>query len=278
MSKVWLITGANRGIGLGIARAVLEAGHKVVATARKPEQIEAALGGDDNRLLAVALDITQPVQAADAIAKAKAKFGRIDVLVNNAGYGQLGWFENTSADQIFRQFETNVFGSMHVTRAVLPTMREQRSGHVFTISSIAGINSVAGGAIYSSSKFAVEGWMVGFAQEVRPLGIAATLIEPGFFNTDFLDNISVTYGEYDIPDYREAFTKFKQFHDDMNHRQVGDPLKLGKVMTELAEMKEPPVRFAAGSDSVALVLQVAENLRSQAEKYKSLSISTDRNA
>src|SRR3954468_8868838 len=157
MSKVWLITGASRGLGAEIARAALNAGHKVVATGRNDKTVAAALGTSDH-LLAVKLDVTAIDQVAAAVAAAKDRFERIDVLVNNAGYGQLGWFENTSDEQIRSQFETNVFSGMHVTWAVLPLMREQRSGHVFTISSMAGLVSVAGGTIYVASKFAVEGW------------------------------------------------------------------------------------------------------------------------
>lgn len=246
-----------------------------MATARKPEQISSALSGYGDRLLPVQLDVTKQDQAIAAVAAAKQAFGRIDVLVNNAGYGQLGWFENTSDQQIREQFETNVFGAMHVTRAVLPLMREQRSGHVFTISSIAGIYAVAGSSIYSASKFAVEGWTEGLAEEVRPLGIAVTIIEPGFFKTDFLDASSVAYGAHNIADYSEQVRQFKQWHHNMNHHQVGDPTKLGFVLIRLNEMKEPPVRFAAGSDASDIVLKKAESIRADAERLKDLSASTD---
>ena len=273
-NKVWFITGANRGIGAEIARTVLNAGHKVVATARKPETIAALLGHSD-RLLAVPLDVTKPEQAEAAVAAAKQKFGRIDILVNNAGYGQLGWFENTSDKQVRDQFETNVFGTMQVTRAVLPIMRAQRSGHVLTISSIAGFIAFPGSSVYSASKFAVEGWMEGLAQELKPLGIAATIIEPGFFKTDFLDNTSVNYGEYNIADYKEQSTQFKDWHDNMNHNQVGDPAKLGAVLIRLSEMEVPPLNFPAGSDAVDMAFQTAERFRLEVEQNKELSASTD---
>ncbi|MFM0758362.1 SDR family NAD(P)-dependent oxidoreductase [Paraburkholderia strydomiana] len=277
MTKTWFITGANRGLGLGITRAVLDAGHRVVAAARKPEQITKALSGSGygDRLLAVRLDVTKPEEAEAAVALAKQTFGGIDVLVNNAGYGQLGWFENTSDEQIRNQFETNVFGAMHVTRAVLPLMRERRSGHVFTVSSVAGIYAVAGSSTYSASKFAVEGWMEGLADEVSPLGIAATIIEPGFFKTDFLDPSSVTYGAHDIADYAEQVRQFTEWHHNMNHKQVGDPTKLGSVLIQLNEMKQPPVRFAAGSDASGVVLKKAESIRADADRLKDLSASTD---
>lgn len=274
MTKTWFITGANRGLGAEIARAVLNAGNNVVAAARNPASIEQALGTSD-RLLAVKLDVTKLDQVEAAVAAAKDRFGGIDVLVNNAGYGQLGWFENTSDEQIRSQFETNVFGAMHVTRAVLPLMREKRSGHVFTVSSVAGIVAVAGSSTYSASKFAVEGWMEGLAEEVRPLGIAATIIEPGFFKTDFLDSTSVSYGAHDIADYSEQVKQFTEWHDNMNHQQVGDPAKLGTVMIELSQMEQPPVRFAAGSDAAGAVLTKVENMRTSAEKHSELSKSTD---
>jgi NAD(P)-dependent dehydrogenase (short-subunit alcohol dehydrogenase family) len=252
----------------------LDVGHNVVATARNPDFIGAALGASD-RLLTAKLDVTQPDQVTAAIVATKVRFGRIDVLVNNAGYGQLGWFENISDEQIHKQFETNVFGAMHVARAVLPVMREQRSGHVFTVSSVAGFVAFPGSSIYSASKFALEGWMEGLAHELKPLGIAATLIEPGYFRTDFLDTSSVAYGAYDITDYSERAAQFKVWQDGMNHQQIGDPAKLGIVMIKLAEMNEPPVRFAAGGDAVGFALDKAKALRSEVERMLELSSSTD---
>lgn len=276
MSKVWLITGASRGMGLEITRSLLEAGHRVVATARRPDAIKEALGADNENLLALALDVTDPAQGEAAASAAVAQFGRIDVLVNNAGYGQLGWFENLSEEQIQRQFDTNVFGAMHVTRAVLPYMRKQKAGHVFTVTSVAGLIAVAGSSIYGASKFAVEGWMEGLHQELAPLGIATTAIEPGFFKTDFLDSSSVSYGEKDIEEYAEASARFKAFHDEMNHQQLGDPAKLGLLLMKLAEMKETPVRLAAGSDAAEWVIKKGDSLREEATKWQEYSSSTDR--
>ncbi|HAT7516938.1 TPA: SDR family NAD(P)-dependent oxidoreductase [Kluyvera ascorbata] len=276
MSKVWFITGASRGMGLEITRSLLEAGHRVVATARRPDVIKDALGATNENLLALALDVTDPAQGEEAAGAAVAKFGRIDVLVNNAGYGQLGWFENLSEEQIQRQFNTNVFGAMHVTRAVLPYMRKQKAGHIFTITSVAGLIAVAGSSIYGASKFAVEGWMEGLHQELAPLGIATTAIEPGFFKTDFLDASSVSYGEHDIAEYAEASARFKAFHDEMNHQQLGDPAKLGQLMMKLAEMKETPVRLAAGSDAAEWAIKKGESIRDEATKWQEYSASTDR--
>lgn len=276
MSKVWLITGASRGMGLEVTRTLLEAGHRVVATARRPDAITDALGATNENLLALALDVTDPAQGEAAASAAVAKFGRIDVLVNNAGYGQLGWFENLSEEQIQRQFNTNVFGAMHVTRAVLPYMRQHKTGHIFTVTSVAGLIAVAGSSIYGASKFAVEGWMEGLHHELAPLGIATTAIEPGFFKTDFLDSSSVSYGEKDIAEYAEASARFKAFHDEMNHQQLGDPAKLGLLMMKLAEMKETPVRLAAGSDAAEWVIKKGDSLREEATKWQEYSASTDR--
>lgn len=274
-NKVWFITGASRGIGFEVTKLLLDKGYKVVATARNPKTIEAALGSQAN-LLILSLDVTKQLDADNAITKAKEHFGKIDVLVNNAGYGQLDWFENNSDGQIRQQFETNVFGVMNVTRAVLPIMRTQGSGNIFTISSVSGLFSVAGASIYASSKFAVEGFMEGLTQELKPFGIYCTLIEPGFFKTDFLDSSSLKYGDKSLPEYAETLAKFKEWHDNMNHEQVGDPTKLGEVLIQLSTLQEPPVRFAAGSDAVNVVIEKANDLKANAEKYQTLSSSTDR--
>ena len=250
--KVWFVTGANRGIGAETVKAALAAGHRVVATARKPETIEAAVGTSEN-LLALPLDITDEQQAQASVDAALARFGRIDVLVNNAGYGQLGLFEETSLDLIRKQFETNTFGTMTVTRAVLPVMREQGSGHIFTITSISGTIGVTGSGTYSASKFAVEGWMESLAVEVAPFGITATIVEPGFFNTDFLDTSSVVYGDITIDAYAEQSAEFRRSQDDMNHQQEGDPVKLAGALLQLADEPKPPMRFIAGQDAVNVV-------------------------
>lgn len=274
MKKIWFITGASRGLGLAIAKAALEAGNIVVATARDKQKIEEQFGNDPD-VLALSLDVTDKKSVESAVKEAVGRFGGIDVLVNNAGYGLLGWFEDMTDEQIRSQYETNVFGVMNVTRAVLPVMRGRKSGHIFTITSVSGIFSVAGGAVYASSKFAVEGLMEGLAQEVKPLGISCTIIEPGFFKTDFLDSSSVKYPENSIPDYAPQFKAFREWHENMNHKQIGDPAKLGALLVKLSAMPEPPVRIAAGSDGVGAVLEKAENLRSEAERNRSLSESTD---
>lgn len=274
--KTWFITGANRGIGLGIARAALEAGEQVVATARRPEQAEVALAGlTGDRLLTVRLDVVDSTSIQSAVDAAVAHFGRIDILVNNAGYGQLGVFEQQSVTAIHRQFGTNVFGTMEVTRAMLPLMRKQRSGHIFTVSSIGGLVGAEGGSIYCATKFALEGWSEAVSFELKQFGIKTTLIEPGFFRTDFLDASSASYGDIIVPDYADYSAKFRAQLDAMNHKQAGDPDKLGKVIVSLAASNDPPLRFAAGSDAYRVISDRAPRDHAEADRWRELSVSTD---
>lgn len=268
--QTWFITGANRGIGASIAKAALAAGHAVVATARRAEAITETLGTSDS-LLPVALDITVAAQVDSAVQAATEHFGRIDVLVNNAGFGQLGLFEETSRELIAKQLDTNVYGTMDVTRAVLPVMRAQRAGHVITISSISGTVGVTGSSVYSASKFALEGWMEGLKQEVTPFGIHATIVQPGFFKTDFLDASSVTYGDIVIDDYAKDSAAFRKSQDDMNHQQVGDPDKLAAAILELVASPEPPLRFAAGEDAVGVVEMILAQRRADLDAWRETS-------
>lgn len=213
--------------------------------------------------------------AETAVSAAKERFGRIDVLVNNAGYGQLGWFENNSEEQVRHQFEVIVFGAMSGTRAVLPLMRAQRSGHILTVSSIAGLVSGPSSSIYASSKFALEGWMEGLAGELKPLGIKVTILEPGFFRTDFLDPSSVKYGAFDIAEYAEASAKVRVENEQINHCQVGDPAKFGALLLKVSDLAESPLRLAAGSDGVEWATAKGKSLHAEAEKWRHLSTSTD---
>ncbi|PVX75685.1 oxidoreductase [Paraburkholderia unamae] len=273
--KVWMVTGASRGIGAAVVAAALEAGHRVVAAARHPGAIEAP-PQHAQRLLAVPLDVTRSDDVHAALDAAYRRFGRIDVLVNNAGYGQVGCFENTSDAQVRAQFETNVFGAMNLTRGVLPAMRKQRGGHIFTVSSIAGFVSFSGSSIYSASKFALEGWMEGLSHELKPFGIHATLVEPGFFRTNFLDASSIGYGQFDIDDYAPFTAQLVERHRSMNHRQIGDPAKLAGALLGLAESASPPLRYAAGSDAVEFALAKIDSFRANIEAWRALSVSTDR--
>ena len=270
--KVWLITGAGRGLGVDIAKAALAAGHAVVATGRDPAKVAAAVGKHDD-LLAVKLDVTRPEDAQAAVEAAVAKFGRIDVLVNNAGNFYAGFFEELSPEQVRNQIETLLFGPMNVTRAVLPVMRKQRSGLVLTISSTAGI---AGGMFctaYAAAKFGIEGWMESLAPEVAPFGIRTMLVEPGFFRTELLTPDSTTYAKPSIDDYAERTKETVAAWSSMDGKQGGDPAKLADALVQLAALEEPPARFAAGADAVQTFEAKANALLAQADAHRALSSS-----
>jgi len=268
--KVWLITGAGRGMGTDIAKAALAAGHAVVATGRNTGTVTAALGEDDD-LLAVKLDVTDPAGAEAAVQAAVERFGRTDVLVNNAGNFYAGFFEEISPEDFRAQVETTLFGPLNVTRAVLPVMRAQRSGLVIAISSTAGIVGGEFLTAYAAAKFGVEGWMESLTPEVAPFGIRTMLVEPGFFRTELLTPESTTYAEPSIDDYAERTRQTVTAWSGMNGRQGGDPAKLASALIQLAGQDEPPLRFAAGADAVAAVEQKAQTLLAQAGAYRELS-------
>ena len=270
--KVWLVTGAGRGMGVDIARAALAAGHAVVATGRDPERVTAALGTHDD-LLAVALDITDPASAQAAAQAAVERFGHIDVLINNAGNFFAGFFEELSPEDFRAQVETNFFGPLNVTRAVLPIMRAQRSGTVVTISSVAGLVGGEFTSAYAASKFALEGWMESLVTEVAPYGIRTMVVEPGFFRTDLLTPESTNYAEPSIEDYAERTKQTVEAWNGMNGQQDGDPAKLAAALVQLASSEQPPVRWVAGADAVAGVEQKAKDLLAQVDAYRELSSS-----
>jgi NAD(P)-dependent dehydrogenase (short-subunit alcohol dehydrogenase family) len=268
--KVWLVTGAGRGMGVDIAKAALAAGDAVVATGRNPERVSSALGEADD-LLVVKLDVTSLDDAKDAARAAVERFGRIDVLVNNAGNFYAGFFEELSPQDFRAQVETTLFGPMHVTRAVLPVMRAQRSGLVVAISSTAGIVGQEFCTAYAASKFGVEGWMESLTPEVAPFGIRTMLIEPGFFRTELLTPESTNYAKPSIDDYAERTNQTVAAWNAMNGQQGGDPAKLANALVQLASRDEPPLRFAAGADAIATVEQKANDLLAQADAYRQLS-------
>jgi NAD(P)-dependent dehydrogenase (short-subunit alcohol dehydrogenase family) len=271
--KVWFITGTGRGLGVDIAKAALAAGHAVVATARNAESAIEALGEHDN-LLAVDLDVTDPAAAQVAVAATVDRFGRLDVLVNNAGSFQAGFFEEMTPEAFGSQIETTLLGPVNVTRATLPQLRAQRSGLVMTISSTAGIASpVEFTSAYAASKFGVEGFMEALAPEVAPFGIRTMLIEPGFFRTELLSPRSTQYAEPSIADYAERTAATVQAWQGMDGKQGGDPTKLADALVELAALDEPPARFAAGADAVATFEQKAADLIAQADAHRELSTS-----
>ena len=271
--KVWFITGAGRGMGVDIAKAALAAGNAVVATGRRPEAVEQALGGAQDDLLVVKLDVTSPADAKAAVQAAVERFGRIDVLVNNAGNFYAGFFEEISPEDFRAQIETTLFGPMNVTRAVLPVMRAQRSGLVVAISSTAGIVGQEFCTAYAASKFGVEGWIESLTPEVAPFGIRTMLVEPGFFRTELLTPESTNYAEPSIEDYAERTEQTVAAWNSMNGQQGGDPAKLANALVQLAGQDEPPLRFAAGADAIATVEQKAKDLLAQADAYRDLSTS-----
>jgi NAD(P)-dependent dehydrogenase (short-subunit alcohol dehydrogenase family) len=270
--KIWFVTGAGRGMGVDIARAALAAGHAVVATGRNPERVSSAVGAHDD-LLTVALDITDPDSAQAAVDAAVERFGRIDVLVNNAGNFYAGFFEEITPADFRAQIETNLFGPLNVTRAVLPLMRAQRSGQVVTISSTAGLIGQEFCTAYAASKFALEGWMESLTPEVAPFGIGTTVVEPGFFRTDLLTAESTNYAEPSIADYAERTRQTVTAWNGMNGRQGGDPAKLAAALVQLATQAEPPLRWVAGADAVQGVEQKAKDLLAQVDAYRELSSS-----
>jgi NAD(P)-dependent dehydrogenase (short-subunit alcohol dehydrogenase family) len=271
--NVWLVTGAGRGLGVDIAKAALDAGHAVVGTARNTDSITRALGEHDD-LLVVALDVTDPQAAIAAVRAAVERFGHLDVLVNNAGSFQAGFFEEMTPEAFRSQVETTLFGPVNVTRAALPQLRAQRSGLVMTISSTAGIASTGDFlTAYAASKFGVEGFMEGLASEVAPFGIRTMLVEPGFFRTELLTPQSTQYAEPSIEDYADRTRQTVEAWKAMDGKQGGDPAKLAAALVQLAAMEEPPARFAAGADAVELFETKARSLLAQADAHRELSSS-----
>jgi NAD(P)-dependent dehydrogenase (short-subunit alcohol dehydrogenase family) len=270
--KVWLVTGAGRGMGVDIAQAALAAGHAVVATGRDPEKVAKAVGESED-LLAVKLDVTDPADAQAAVQAAVDRFGRIDVLINNAANFYAGFFEEISPGDFRAQIETNLFGPLNVTRAVLPVMRAQRSGLVVSISSTAGIVGGEFVSAYAASKFGVEGWIESLTPEVAPFGIRTMLVEPGFFRTELLTPDSTSYAEPSIEDYAERTKQTVTTWNGMNGLQGGDPAKLATALVGLAGQDEPPLRWVAGADAVEAVEQKAKQLLAEADAHRALSSS-----
>ena len=269
--QVWLVTGAGRGLGVDIAKAALAADHAVVATARNTESVADALGEHDD-LLAVALDVTDPDAAQAAVRAAVTRFGRLDVLVNNAGSFKAGFFEEMSPEDWRAQIETTLFGPVNVTRAALPQLRAQRSGLVVTISSTAGIASEGDFlTAYAASKFGVEGFIEGLTPEVAPFGIRTMLVEPGFFRTELLTPQSTQFAEPSIADYAERTQATVDGWRSMDGKQAGDPAKLADALVQVIALDEPPARFAAGADAVEVFERKAQTLLDQANAHRELS-------
>ena len=272
--NVWFVTGAGRGMGVDIAKAALAAGHAVVATGRNTEKVSSAIGAHDD-LIVVALDVTDPASAEAAVQAGVDQFGRIDVLVNNAGNFNAGFFEELTPEEFRAQIETTFFGPVNVTRATLPVMRAQRSGLIVTISSTAGIVGGEFLTAYAASKFGVEGWMESLSPEVAPFGIRTMLVEPGFFRTELLTPESTKYAESSIADYAERTEQTVTAWRSMDGQQGGDPAKLADALVHLAAQDEPPRRFAAGADAVTTFEDRARLLLAQADAHRELSSHLD---
>src|SRR3954453_13592102 len=253
-----------------VAKAVLAAGHAVVATGRNTDAVKKALGQHDG-LLAVALDVTSRASAETAVAAAVERFGRIDVLVKNAGNFYAGYFEELTPEQVDAQLAVTLLGPMNVTRAVLPVMRKQRSGHIVTITSTAGIVGGETVSSYAAAKFGAEGWMESLAPEVAPFGLKTTLVEPGFFRTELLEPASTTWAELEIDDYAARRAENRAWWESMNGKQEGDPAKLAATLVQIVDQDEPPVRWVAGADAVAGVEQKARDLLAQVEAHRDIS-------
>jgi NAD(P)-dependent dehydrogenase (short-subunit alcohol dehydrogenase family) len=270
MSKVWLITGAGRGMGVDFARAALAAGHAVVATGRNPDAVAKAVGASDN-LLVVKLDVTNRADAEAAVQAAVDRFGRIDVVVNNAANFYGGYFEELTPEQIERQLATGLIGPMNVTRAVLPVMRKQRAGHVISISSGAGLMGFEFNSAYCAAKFGLEGWMEALQGEVAPFNIHTTIVNPGFFRTELLTQESTTYATPSIAEYAERHAQRVQWYESMNGQQSGDPAKLARALVTIASQEQPPRRFIAGADALDIAEQKVRELQEQIDAYRELS-------
>lgn len=268
--KVWLITGASRGMGWEFVAAALDAGHAVVATGRRPAEVADAFGASD-RLLVAALDVTSQSDADAAVAAGVERFGRIDVVVNSAGASFKGYFEEMSTSQAEQQLAVNLMGPMNVTRAVLPVMRRQRSGHLIAISSGAGLMGFEYSSVYAASKAGLEGWMSALAQEVEPYGIHTTIVNPGFFRTGLASPESLVWPDIVIDDYAERSAAQRAWWSEQDGQQAGDPAKLASAVIDIANEEPPPRRFIAGADVIALAQRKIEQLQDDIESHRTLS-------
>jgi NAD(P)-dependent dehydrogenase (short-subunit alcohol dehydrogenase family) len=273
-TRVWFITGAARGIGLRVAEAALAAGDAVVATSRDAASLRERFAGND-ALLPLSLDVTDEKQAAAAVAAALDRFGRIDVLVNNAGFGLLGAVEEASADEVRRLYETNVFGLLNVTRAALPSMRERRRGHVINISSVGGYRSGPGFGVYCSTKFAVEGLSEALHGELAPLGVHVTVVEPGYFRTEFLDQASLAVSPRLLADYAATAGAVRERAVRINQKQPGDPRRLAQALLALVASPTPPLRLPLGTDTLHAIAEKNAQVEAEIAAWRELSASTD---
>lgn len=274
-TKVWLITGSTRGLGRALAEAVLASGHKLVATGRDPIQLNDLVRRYGPRVRAIALDVTNEQAAIGAVAEAMKAFGRLDIVANNAGYGDVCPIEDMDMAEFRAQIETNLFGVIHVTKAALPVMREQGSGHFLQFSSIAGRIGPIGRAAYAAAKWGVEGFSETLSKEVAPLGIKVTIIEPGGFRTDFAgSSTAIREGR---PEYDATVGKVARFQRDFNGKQPGDPEKAATAVLHITSIDNPPLRLILGSDAFQAIEQNDLFKLKSDREWKDLSTSTDFN-
>lgn len=272
-TKVWLITGSSTGFGRSLTEAVLKQGYRVVATARKPEQLSDLIEQYPETAKAIRLDVTNPQEIRNAVKAALEAFGRIDVLVNNAGYGAVGAIEEVSDEAIRRQFETNVFGALDLTRALLPTLRQQRSGHILNLSSVGGFVSFGATGVYCATKFALEALSEALSKEVASLGIKVTIIQPGAFRTDF-NGRSLVAPEDLIADYAPVSGEFLQWLEQMDGKQPGDPTKAAEAMIQVVESDNPPLRLPLGADAVGAIEEKLKSVKEELEAWKEVAVNT----
>lgn len=273
-SKVWFITGSSTGFGRSLTEAVLKHGDCVIATARKPEQLQDLVERYPNSVKALRLDITNLDEVHSAVNAAIDAFGRIDVLVNNAGYGLVGALEEYSEDQIRQNIETNLFGAINTIRAVLPIMRAQKAGHILNMSAIAGFTNELGFSVYGAAKFGLEGISEAVQGEVAPLGIKVTIVEPGPFRTDFIGR-SLVRAENSIDAYKETSGKFIQFLDTIEGRQPGDPDKAAQVLIQVVESDNPPLRLVLGKYAYSKFRQKIASLTAELDDWEAIASNTD---
>ncbi len=272
--KIWLITGCSTGFGRALAEAVLQHGDHLIATARQPEQLNDLIAPYPKVAKAIALDVTDPNAIKTAVKAAQSAFGRVDVLVNNAGYGLIGALEEVSDEQIRQNFETNLFGAINMMRAVLPMMRSQKSGHIMNMSAIAGFSNEVGFSIYGGAKFALEGVSEALHEEVKPLGIKVTIVEPGPFRTDFIGR-SLQHAPTSIPDYTATVGKFQQFLQKIAGSQPGDPSQAAQAMIQIAHSDHPPLRLVLGKYAYTKFRAKIATLTQELDQWEAIAANTD---
>ena len=275
-TQVWFITGASKGFGLELVKQLLQQGHQVAATSREVNELRAAVGTESANFLPLAVDITTEASVGQAIAATVQQFGRLDVVVNNAGYGQLGGLEEVSDAEARANFDVNVFGTLHVIRHALPQLRQQQSGHILNFSSIAGIlGSFPGWGVYCATKFAVEGLSEALAAEVAPFGIKVTVVAPGYFRTNFLKSGSLKLAADQLPAY-QLVRDNEAYHEQLQqaNTQLGDPAKAAAALIKIAATPNPPVHLLLGEDAYGLAEAKIKNLQDDMAPWKALALAT----